>query len=204
MARTATVAATAYAFFTATYLAVNAYSVGRPAATLYLPGETSVPFVPEFEFLYALGYILPVYAVFRIPTAMGVVQLLTAFLLTLGGAYVTYLVFPVYLERPVLVVDSIATYMLSLEYLDHSYNHFPSLHVALVWLGYLAARSGMRRPYVYAALAAGMSIAPVFIGQHYAVDLVAGAVLALAAWAFTVHVILPVRLSSAASEVSIP
>ncbi len=180
--RTALVAIAGYALFTVSYLAINEFSVGRPAATLYLPGESSIPFIPEFEFLYVLGYLLPVYAVFTIPTATGVVRFVWAFLLTLGAAYAVYLVFPVYLERPILEVNSPATYLLSLEYMDHSYNHFPSLHVALVWLGYLAGRSGMGHPRIYVALAVGMSVAPVFIKQHYAVDLAAGAVLAWASW----------------------
>jgi membrane-associated phospholipid phosphatase len=180
--RTALVAIAGYALFTVSYLAINEFSVGRPAAALYLPGESSIPFIPEFEFLYVLGYLLPVYAVFRIPTATGVARFVWAFLLTLGVAYAVYLVFPVYLERPILEIDSPATYMLSLEYMDHSYNHFPSLHVALVWLAYLAGRSGMRYPRMYVALAAGMSVAPVFIKQHYAVDLAAGAVLAWVSW----------------------
>ena len=182
LVRTAVVAIAGYAFFTATYLEINEFSVGRPAATLYLPGEPSIPLVPEFEFLYALGYLLPIYAVFRIPTTAGLVRMMWAFLLTLGVAYAVYLIFPVYLERPALEIDSLATYMLSLEYKDHSYNHFPSLHVALVWLGFLAGRSGMKRPAIYAALAAGMSVAPVFIKQHYVVDLIAGLLLAGVAW----------------------
>lgn len=180
--KTALIAIAGYALFTVSYLAINEFSVGRPAATLYLPGESSIPLIPEFEFLYVLGYLLPVYAVFMIATTTDVVRFVWAFLLTLGVAYAVYLVFPVYLERPILEVHSPATYMLSLEYMDHSYNHFPSLHVALVWLGYLAGRSGMRFPRVYVVLAVGMSIAPVFIKQHYAVDLAAGAVLAWLSW----------------------
>lgn len=181
--RTARLAALAYGLFVATWIPLNAFSVGRDAAILYLPGEEALPFVPEFEYLYALGYLLPVIAVFAVPTARGVVRLAVAFLATLTVAYATYLVFPVYLERPELVVDSPSTFLLSLEYEDPSYNHFPSLHVALVWLGWLAAREGLRRPLLYALAALGMTVATMFVKQHYFVDLLYGGALAAVAWA---------------------
>jgi membrane-associated phospholipid phosphatase len=176
------VVATGYTFFLATYLPINAFSVGREAATLYLPGEARLPFIPEFEYLYALGYVLPVIAVLKIPTAEDMVQTLWAFVGTLAVAYTTYVVFPVYLERPALNVNSPATFLLSLEYRDYPYNHFPSLHVALVWLGYFACRAGLRRPAVYATLALGMTAGAVFVKQHYVVDLLYGFALAWTAW----------------------
>lgn len=181
--RTARLAAGAYGLFVATWIPINAFSVGREAATLYLPGEEALPFIPEFEYLYALGYLLPVIAVFAVPTARGVVRLAAAFLVTLAVAYGTYLVYPVYLERPELVVDSLSTFLLSLEYRDPSYNHFPSLHVALVWLGWLAARRGLRWPGLYVSAAIGMTVATMFVKQHYFVDLVYGGALAALAWA---------------------
>jgi len=180
--RTVLVAAAGYLFFVATWVPINAFSIGRRAATLYLPGEGSVPFIPEFEFLYMLGYVLPLVAVLKVPTPRGVVRLVRAFLITLLVAYSTYLVFPVYLERPELTVESFATFLLSLEYRDPSYNHFPSLHVAFVWLGYFACRRGLRRPFLYWLPGIGMSAAAVFVKQHYVVDLVYGFSLAWAAW----------------------
>lgn len=181
--RTIRLGTAAYGLFVATWVPINAFSVGRQAATLYLPGETALPFVPEFEYLYALGYVLPVIALVAVPTARGVVRLLAALLGTLAVAYATYLVFPVYLERPELVVDSVSTFLLSLEYMDPSYNHFPSLHVALIWLGWLAARDGLRWPGLYLSAAIGMTVATMFVKQHYFVDLVYGGALAAVSWA---------------------
>ena len=175
-------AAACYLLFIATWVPVNAYSVGKDAATLYLPGESSLPFVPEFEYLYAFGYVLPVIALLSIPTVRGAVRVLIAFVLTLTVAYATYLVFPVYLERPELRVDSLATFLLSLEYKDPSYNHFPSLHVAFVWLGYFAARRGLGRPWLYAAFALGVTASTMLVKQHYFLDLVYGFALAWVTW----------------------
>jgi membrane-associated phospholipid phosphatase len=175
----------AYALFAVTYSAVNAFSVGRPAHTLWLPGERAVPFVPAFEFLYALAYFVPLLAVFRLPDARAFARLITALGLTLAVAYATYLAFPVHLERPPLAVRSIATFLLWLEYHDPSYNHFPSLHVATAWLFYLACRPALRWPRAFAALLVGITISTIFVKQHYLVDVVSGVTLAGLTWRWT-------------------
>ncbi|NIM49922.1 MAG: phosphatase PAP2 family protein [Gemmatimonadales bacterium] len=180
--RLAIVLVAAYGGFVATYLPINFYSIGRDARVLYLPGEAALPFIPEFEFLYILGYVLPVVAVIRLPGTRELQRLLTALGLTLAVAYATYLVFPVYLERPHLEVDSVATFLLSLEYKDPSYNHFPSLHVAISWLIYLACRRGVRHRHLFLALLCGIFVSTIFVKQHYAVDVVFGVALAAGAW----------------------
>lgn len=172
----------AYALFLCTYLPINLFSVGREAHTLWLPEEKRIPLIPEFEYLYASAYLLPAVAILKIRDAGELVRLVAAFLITLFVAYATYLVFPVYLERPELTVDSLATYLLSLEYLDPSYNHFPSLHVAISVLLFLACRSGVRRPGLFLLVVAGISVSTLFVKQHYIVDVAYGAGLAAGAW----------------------
>ena len=71
---------------------------------------------------------------------------------------------------------------MSLEYRDPSYNHFPSLHVAFVWLGWFACRRGLHYSVIYAILAVGVSVATMFVKQHYFLDLVYGFCLAWVAW----------------------
>lgn len=172
----------AYAVFCATYVPINLFSIGRDAHTLFLPGEERIPFVPEFEYLYLWGYVLPVLAIWKLPDARHLGRLLCALLWTLLVAYATYLAFPVYLQRPVLEVDSLATFLLSIEYLDPSYNHFPSLHVALGWLVYLACRDGVRHRTAFLAGVLALSVSTVFVKQHYVVDVVYGVALAAGAW----------------------
>ena len=181
-ARLTAVLLVTYAVFAVTYSVVNAYSIGRPAHTLWLPGERSLPFMPAFEFLYMLAYFVPVVAIFRLPDARAFARLLVAMSVTLAVAYATYLAFPVFLERPPLVVRSPATFLLWLEYHDPSYNHFPSLHVATAWLFYFACRPALRRPWLFLALLLGISLATLFVKQHYVVDVVSGGALAWLAW----------------------
>lgn len=123
-----------YVLFAAIYLSINAFSVGRAAHTLFLPGEERIPFLPIFEYLYVLTYFVPVVIVVTVRDYPAFRRLMAAFALTLLAACATYLLFPVYFERPHLEVSSLHTWLLSLSYLDKPYNHFPSLHVALAGL----------------------------------------------------------------------
>ena len=129
--RLAIVLAGLYALFVATYLPINYFSMGRAAATLFLPGEERLTFLPTFEYLYVLTYFLPALLTVTIPDFTSLRRLARAIGLTLLAAYTTYLMFPVYFERPRLEVSSFHTWFLSLEYLDKPYNYFPSRHVAL-------------------------------------------------------------------------
>ena len=175
-----------YAVFCATYLPINAYSARRGVGhLLFLPGEAAIPFVPAMEYFYVLGYVIPLVAAIQIPDWARLTHYLRAFALTLAVAFATYLLYPVYFERPVLEVNSLATWLLSIEYLDHSYNHFPSLHVAIVWLGYFACRDRPACRGWLLPLTIAVSVSTVFVKQHYIVDVVYGATLAAAAWLAT-------------------
>lgn len=182
--RVALIFAAFYLLFAATYLPINAFSVGRTTRSLFLPGEERLPFLPVFEYLYVLTYFLPAMLVVTIRDFAALRQLMVAALLTLGVSYTTYLVFPVYFERPPLVATSVHTWLLSLEYLDKPYNHFPSLHVALTWLAVLASQVPHKSRVGLYVLAAAISVSTMFVKQHYLADVVYGFVLALATWRF--------------------
>ncbi len=174
--------ALAYVVFCVTYVPINAFTEGRMTHTLFLPGERAIPLVPGLEFAYLLGYVLPLVVVWRRPDANRLARLAWAFGLTLAAAYTIYLLYPVYLPRPELTGHSLATRLLALEYLDKPYNHFPSLHVALAILVALGCSDDRRMRWWLPAVVAIMSVSTVFVKQHYLVDVLAAAVLALLAW----------------------
>lgn len=180
--RFAVILAVSYGLFAATYLAINEWSVGRAAHTLSLPGEERLPFLPVFEYLYVLTYFIGALLVATVRDYASCRQLARATGLSLLTAYTTYLLFPVYLERPHLEVSSFHAWLLSLEYLDKPYNHFPSLHVAFSWLAVHASQvSGRFRVGLY-VLAAGISVSTLLVKQHYIVDVLYGFALAWIAW----------------------
>ncbi len=171
-----------YVLFAATYLPINAFSVGRAAHTLFLPNEERLPMLPVFEYLYVLTYFLPGLLIFTIRDRETFQRLARAYGLTLLTAYTTYLLFPVYFARPHLEVSSLHTWLLSLEYLDKPYNNFPSLHVALSWLAVHASQASRGSRVGIGVVAAGISVSTVFVKQHYIVDVVYGCALAWVAW----------------------
>lgn len=175
----------AYVVFSATYLPINIFSVGRPAHTLFLPGEERIPFLPIFEYLYVLSYFVGVLLFFTVRDAERLVRALRATALALFVAYATYLLFPVYFERPPLAVTSLHTWLLSIEYMDKPYNHFPSLHVTLSWLGVHASQVAPRTRLWLSLVAVGISVATIFVKQHYIVDVLYGYALAWGAWRLT-------------------
>ncbi len=174
-----------YLLFSATYLSINAFSVGRAAHTLYLPGEERLPFLPIFEYLYLFSYFVGVLLVIGVRDYNRFRRVYRATGITLFVAYTTYLFYPVYLERPHLEVTSLHTWLLSLHYLDKPYNHFPSLHVALSWLAVFAAQVSRRTTAGLSLLAIGISVSTIFVKQHYIVDVIYGFALAWTAWRLT-------------------
>lgn len=174
-----------YVVFSATYLPINIFSVGREAHTLFLPGEERLPFLPIFEYLYVLSYFVGVLLYFTIRDEERLRRLLRAFGLSLAVAYATYLLYPVYFERPHLDVTSLHTWLLSIEYMDKPYNHFPSLHVTLSWLAVHASQVSRRQRLLLSLIATGISISTIFVKQHYIVDVVYGYALAWGAWRVT-------------------
>lgn len=180
--RFAVVLGVCYGLFTATYLSINEFSVGRAAHTLFLPGEERLPFLPIFEYLYVLTYFIAVLLIATIRDYATFRRLARATGLLLMAAYTTYLLFPVYFERPHLEVSSLHTWLLSLEYLDKPYNHFPSLHVALSWLAVFGSQVSGRSRVVLSVLAVAISVSTLFVKQHYIADVLYGFALAWIAW----------------------
>ena len=171
-----------YVIFCATYLPINALSAGRQTHTLFLPGEAAIPLVPAFEFVYASAYVLPLVLVWCRPDAARLGRLVRAFLLMLVSAYTIYLLLPVYFPRPALTGHSLATRLLALEYRDKPYNDFPSLHVGIAILVAFACAGDRRLRWWLPLLVGLIAVSTVFVKQHYLLDVLGGAALAIASW----------------------
>ena len=171
-----------YIIFSATYISINLFSVGRRAYRLYLPGEAEIPFLPTFEYLYVLTFFVPVLLIITVGTYERFRHLMRALGIALAVAFSTFLLFPVYFERPPLTVSSLHTWLLSMQYIDKPYNDFPSLHVTLSWLAVHASQVSRGSRIALVLVATGISISTVFVKQHYVVDVVFGYALAWGAW----------------------
>lgn len=174
------VLALSYALYLAAYLVINRLNASRTAHVLFLPGEERLPLVPELAPLYAAGFLLPILVIAFPPSRHRFRRLLRAFALTAVTAFAIFLVWPVALERP--PVEGLSSLLLRFAWLDRPGNCFPSLHVAVACLFWLAFRRHVRWPGALLALVAGICVSTVLVKQHYAADVLAGAALAFAAW----------------------
>lgn len=172
-----------YAIYLLTYLAIDAFTVGRVTHQLFMPFERDIPFVPEAEVVYGMAYLVPLVAIQTLSEASRVVRLLVALLVAIAAAYTVFLVFPVEFPRPAVHAHSLATLLLSLQYTaDKPYNAFPSLHVAITWLVWLGCRDRVRHGGPFLILLIAISASTVLVKQHYLADVVAGGALAASAW----------------------
>ena len=113
-----------------------------------------------------------------------------ALLAVMSIGYIGFLVYPTIGPRPAAVTgDGFAAWGLRLTYsLDSRYNCFPSLHVAYAFVAALACYRVNRRVGLAAVLWASLvGVSTLFTKQHYAVDVIAGAALGVAASALILH-----------------
>jgi membrane-associated phospholipid phosphatase len=153
--------------------------------TLSTPLDEAVPFIPEWEFVYVLCYVIPLVPIVVVRERSRLNQLIVAFIAMNAIAFAIFVLFPVYCPRPAFEVNSVATYLLSLEHaMDRPVNNFPSLHAAIAWLLFLGCRGYTRwNDFVMLVATIGISIAALCIKQHYLVDIIAGILLACGTYA---------------------
>lgn len=103
-----------------------------------------------------------------------------------------YIVFPTFVERPIVTGNDWASELLRWIYAnDGAYNAVPSGHayistiLALVWRRWKPALS-----WLWGSVLAVILLSTLFTGQHYLIDLVAGVGLGAAAYGLT-HRVLP-------------
>ena len=142
-----------------------------------------LPLRPEWALVYgALYFFLILLPVFAVRDQEHLRRTVAAYLLCWITAYVVFLSWPTIASRPKVVEgDGFVTWALRALYsFDPPYNCFPSLHVAHSFVSALTVfRLHRRLGIVSIVFAALVAISTLFTKQHYVLDVVAGAGLAL-------------------------
>lgn len=174
------------------------YAVEGPAVaalqTLAMPVLTTY-----FSFVYIYGYVFllvfPLIAYFALEEVQPLRQTIVAYSCNYGIGVVCYVVFIAYgprnfmpeLVEPLLYTQWPHTQMVTSQVNVNS-NVFPSLHASLsitvALLAYHTRRVYPRWFYVAAPIAASVVVATMYLGIHWALDVIAGGVLAV----FSVYV----------------
>ena len=171
-----------YVLFAATYLPINHFSVGRNAGDALPPGEERLPSCRSSSTCMSSRTFFPCCSIVTVRDYAPVRRLSCAHRPDrCSVAYTTYLVFPVYFERPHLEVT----------------RSTPGSCRSSIWTGRTTTsractwrsagwRFSRRRCRAIAgrprALAVGISVSTVFVKQHYVVDVLYGFALAWIAW----------------------
>lgn len=173
-------------YFVASYFWIARHVEGR--GIFYnpvLPGEETIPFLPQTFFIYILCYVVPPIMFLILPNWKSLTSTFWAFLTGLWIHKLIWLLFPVKYDLRPRIPQMVADPLLSLANrffaLDSPpVNCFPSLHVSYIFLTYFAvAAYRPRYAPLFFILAVAISLSTLTFKQHYVMDVVTGIVLAL-------------------------
>lgn len=149
-----------------------------------MPLDARLPCVPAFVWPYLLGLALPLVPAWLMPARL-LARTFAAYGLLIAGATFVFVVAPT--EGHTLRAQCAAAPGWVLETVqrsDPAANLFPSLHVGFAMLATLcAAHAGSRWTPFLAAATLIEAVSACLVKQHYAADVLAGPLLALAAYA---------------------
>jgi hypothetical protein len=142
--------------------------------------DSMIPFIPFFALFYLAGLVYPFLAFFVVPDEKRLTAALHGFLLTMGIAFVCFVIFPIELPKQVTYTESIFSWAIRLWHTnDTNFNNFPSLHVAFTTYGWLVVwHSNRRIAYYTAPIALCIVLSVLFVKTHLVIDLVGGLLLA--------------------------
>jgi len=156
-----------------------------PAFDVMLTWDAEIPFLAGFQPVYVLCYVIT-FGVFFISTKLHFLHRAFLTLITANlFAFAFFALFPVQgPERTTFVSDgSVLHQVTALIYsVDSRYNALPSLHVANPWIVAVLAfseRGISFRSIVFFIIALAISLATLFVKQHFILDGIAGIVLAI-------------------------
>ena len=152
-----------------------------------LSWDRALPLQPTWGLVYgALYMFLIVLPVFVVREEEHVRRTFWAYLAVWVAAYACFVLYPTAAPRPAEVPgDGYAIWGLRFLYdADPPYNCFPSLHVAHSFVSALTcSRVNRRVGYVALISASLVAVSTLFTKQHYVLDVIAGIVLAVGAYA---------------------
>lgn len=171
------------------YIFIAAHVKRGPVHVPEIALDRILPVRAEWALVYGALYLfLIILPVFAVRDQEHLRRTVAAYLLCWVTAYIVFLAWPTVASRPKIVEgDGFITWALRALYsFDPPYNCFPSLHVAHSFVSALTIyRLHRKLGHVSIVAAALVAVSTLFTKQHYVLDVVAGAAMALAGyWLF--------------------
>lgn len=180
-----TVLASALVSLLPLYYGIGEFTTGR---TLHMPAialDRALSVQPAWMLVYGSLYVFVLLPLLVVRDQQLFRRALKAYLTVLIVAYAGFLAYPTIAPRPAtLPAAGFTAWCLRLIYaLDSPYNCFPSLHVAHSFVSALACyRVNKRVGFATAVWASLIGVSTLFTKQHFAVDVIAGALVAYTAY----------------------
>jgi len=167
------------------YFATNMASKGR--ATHSLPQViSSLPFAPEFVLVYFSCFFLVLMPYFFVKGKENFRKVAYSYIAVVLISAAVYLLYPIEVMREKIISQGIFHKMVAWLYaIDYPYNSFPSLHVGLSVLAALSCyKFNKKASLIFGFWAVLIAVSTLFIRQHYFLDIIGGALLAVVVFWF--------------------
>lgn len=164
-------------FFLVLYLFTNRYPLNHPQVMNQLDWERGIPLIPWTAWIYVSDYVYPVVIGFLIRTNLVRTRVALAFLIQSVVANGTFYFFPISFPRELWPHAPTDFLMEWIRYIDQANNCFPSAHVAIVALAYVAwIRENPSKHWVFSIWGLLICLSTLTTKQHYFADILAGIV----------------------------
>jgi membrane-associated phospholipid phosphatase len=167
------------------YIFIGALTRGAPTHVPEIALDRAVSLQPGWIFVYASLGLVALLPLFIVRQRTLFYRAMQAYLMVMLVSYAGFVLYPTVAPRPAHVAgDGFSSWSLRFLYsLDPPYGCFPSLHVAYSFVSALTCYRLHRGLGIAAATwAALIGVSALFTKQHYVVDVIAGALLAFAAY----------------------
>ena len=168
------------------YLVISAFNRGQTQHLPELALDRMVPLQPAWAPVYLSYFVFPFLPVLIMRQEEQIRRTFLAWLMVWVVGYACFLVYPTMLPRPVGEIGEgfFAWFLRGVYDGDPPRNCFPSLHVATPFVAALSCWRVHRGVGVAALVWASLiALSTLFTKQHYVADVIAGILLAGAAWA---------------------
>jgi membrane-associated phospholipid phosphatase len=167
------------------YFGIGAQTLGRPLHTPEIALDRAISVEPGWMLVYGSLYVFVLLPLLVVRQEQLLRRAMQAYVTVLSLAYIGFVMYPTAAPRSDDVLGhGFAAWCLRLQYsLDQPYNCFPSLHVAHSFVSALTCYRVHRGVGIVAVVWASLvGVSTLYTKQHYAVDVIAGALIAHAAY----------------------
>lgn len=165
-------------FFFIPYFFLDYFTSTKEANLIGIIVDEIIPFVPGFVFVYLSTYFFWMMPYFLIENKKYFRKVVFVYLGVLFFSYLVFLIYPVQMVRPTVrgegFLEGLVNWLYGVD--GGGYNCFPSIHVAISFLGGMACFRYDKKYWWLLVWGGLIIISTLLVKQHYFLDVVGGLV----------------------------